>query len=142
MCFEMDRNIQIKESIKADFYAALEYVSGHKYAGAALEKLFEIPMKKGIGQEALIEPFINVPRNNSSFLLKFVRAERQLDTLVDLGAARIIHRKPSPKYSITLKGHDACVTYKNLLDEALSLKSNDEKEARKLVKTWLRFEAY
>jgi len=113
---------EIRDSFRADFYAPLDYIAGHKYARAALEKLFEVPFDKYVEQ-----------KNLTSYLIE---AEKQLDTLVELGAVKSTGTTLNPKYSITLKGHDALVTYQILYDEAKQKRSN--KEARQLVRMWLR----
>ena len=124
---------RIRESLKADFYAPLEYIAKHRYARALLTNLFNTPMDGCLEQEVLVSSIIVDSEDN----LKFIKAAKQLDTLVDLGAAERSDSILDQRYAITLKGHDALATYQNLFDEALALKKNDRKQARMLVINWL-----
>lgn len=122
----------IQESFKADFYAPLEYIAKHTYARALLTNLFNTPMDECLKQEILIDSVVV----NSSNNFKFLMAAKQLDDLVALGAAEKNDGTLNQRYTITLKGHDAMVTYQNLFDSAQKI-AKSKKDARKLVVRWL-----
>jgi len=122
----------IDDAKRADFFSTLEYVASHPAASRCLNVVFNVPMSERIDTWDILEKadLRNMPDASKC------PAQKDLDMLVLLGALDKSKSMYLPFYSITLEGHDVCVTYQNLLDEAR--KGGCTKDmAGKLVYDWV-----
>ena len=126
-------HLYVTDTLHADCYAQIDYISNHKFARRALENLFFTPMNEFTGLELLIK----IVSANPEEIKEYIEARKQIDTLVELGGLKRTGSVSEPKYAITFAGHDACVTYRQLFGDALA-KEKTKSGARKLVRKRIR----
>ncbi len=122
----------INDAKRAGFFSTLEYVASHPAAGKCLNVVFNVPMSERIDTWDILE---KADLRNMVDASK-CSAQKDLDTLVLMGALKKSRTMYLPLYSITLEGHDVCVTYQNLLNVARNFGCTKDM-AGKMVYDWL-----
>jgi hypothetical protein len=125
----------INDAKRAGFFGTLEYVASHPAASKYLNVLFNLPMsdRRDIGD---ILKMAGLPSQPLAKLFPKSDVQKDLDNLVLFGTLKKCETIYLPLYSITLAGHDVCVTFKNLYDVARSQGLDDDK-AKAAVLEWL-----
>ncbi|MCX6775040.1 MAG: hypothetical protein NTY99_03040 [DPANN group archaeon] len=116
----------VNDAKSADIYSTLEYIAQNPLASKALDVVFKVPISEDVC-------LTDILKRASVSRIHVKRARKQLNNLVRLGA---LEGDFKDVYSITLAGHDVCVTYRNLYDIAHK-EGLDDKRSRFAVLEWL-----
>jgi hypothetical protein len=125
----------INDAKSAGFFCTLEYIASNPDAAKCLNELFTVPMSDGRDADDILK-MAGLPSQSLARLFPKSDVQKDLDNLVLFGTLKKCETIYLPLYSITLAGHDVCVTYKNLYDVARS-QGLDDNKARAAVSEWL-----